>query len=51
MYLILTFNFLTLKMTQVCIITKVTSDYQLMVVEVCVLAVLLCQAWGMLHCM
>ena len=24
------FNFLTLKMTQVCIVAKVTSDYQLM---------------------
>ena len=28
---VLDFNFLTLKMTQVCIVAKVTSDYQLMV--------------------
>ena len=27
---VLDFNFLTLKMTQVCIVAKVTSDYQLM---------------------
>ena len=30
---VLDFNFLTLKMTQVCIVAKVTSDYRLMVVE------------------